>query len=363
MTHNDNKISREWANRPNDERFLSLESLHAAVSARKNRSRPLLAKEGQLFAIGTEEDQLFLDTVDGPAVFNNWSFGQIASQAGAPGRYLEKIPAGLAADCINYGLVSSQLGQKATDSLLLLEAQEEGASIPVLRASTSPSYGRIWDRQVVEAVINLNDRSGGRWVVPSASYSAQNPKRATTLYASDRDVFIFLCDPSNPIEVNGETLFRGFYTWNSEVGSATFGIATFLYRYICDNRIIWGQSQKSEFKIRHTGGAPERFADEATHVLNQYAESSAQEVVEKIHKAKQTELGHTDEALIEGIAKKGFTITQSKQIFSKAQEEEGGCRTVWDAALGITALAIEIPNTDMRIRLEAKAGRMLEEVC
>jgi hypothetical protein len=107
----------------------------------------------------------------------------------------------------------------------------------------------------------------GRWVIPAASYTTKNPKRATTLYASDRDVFIFLVDPKNPVEVNGEQLFRGFMTWNSEVGSAVFGLTTFLYRYVCDNRIIWGATDVQELRIRHTGGAPERFAYEGEKYL------------------------------------------------------------------------------------------------
>ncbi len=60
-----------------------------------------------------------------------------------------------------------------------------------------------------------------------------NPLRATTLYASDRDVFIFLVDDRNPISFEADgvkrNLFRGFMVWNSEVGSHRFGLMTFLY--------------------------------------------------------------------------------------------------------------------------------------
>ena len=95
-----------------------------------------------------------------------------------------------------------------------------------------------------------NVMNHGNWQVPAASYADANPKRATTLYGSDRDVFIFLVDPDNPIEHGEDTLFRGFYTWNSEVGAATFGLATFLYRFVCDNRIIWGAQDFKELRIQ-----------------------------------------------------------------------------------------------------------------
>ena len=52
-----------------------------------------------------------------------------------------------------------------------------------------------------------------------------------------------------------------------------FGIATFTYDYVCDNRIIWGQRNFRELKIRHTSGGPHRFVANAVPQLTAYAES------------------------------------------------------------------------------------------
>ena len=63
-------------------------------------------------------------------------------------------------------------------------------------------------------------------------------KETTTLYASDRDVFLFLVDDLNPIEAgllpdgSPDLYFRGFYCWNSEVGAKTLGIASFSLRAV-----------------------------------------------------------------------------------------------------------------------------------
>src|SRR3546814_12221054 len=82
-------------------------------------------------------------------------------------------------------------------------------------------------------------------------------KGTTTLYASDRDVFLFLVDDTNPIEAgrlpNGDPdpFFRGFYCWNSEVGSKTHGLATFYLRAVCLNRNIWGAEDFEEISIPH----------------------------------------------------------------------------------------------------------------
>lgn len=62
-------------------------------------------------------------------------------------------------------------------------------------------------------------------------------------YVSDRDVFLFFVDDTNPIEAgrlpNGEPnlYFRGFYCWNIEVGSKTLGIAALYQRAVCMNLI------------------------------------------------------------------------------------------------------------------------------
>ena len=91
---------------------------------------------------------------------------------------------------------------------------------------TGPDYGRIFDHELVEAVQKIAGNGTGdtRWKVPGVldwSTSIYNPnvditKDTTTLYASDRDVFLFLVDDLNPIEAgrlpNGEPdlFFRGF---------------------------------------------------------------------------------------------------------------------------------------------------------
>ena len=206
----------------------------------------------------------------------------------------------------------------------------------------------------------------GRWKVPAASYSHSSPKRATTLYASDRDVFIFLVDPDNPIEVGGDdVLFRGFYTWNSEVGSQVFGLSTFLYRYVCDNRMIWGATDVQEVRIRHTRGAPERFASEGANFLRRYAEESPKAIEAGILKAKEYEVpqGEKEGGGWESWLKdRGFTGTMAKAAVTTAQAEQGEARSLWDIINGITAHARSIPNTDDRVKLETQAGQLMRYV-
>lgn len=361
------RASEEWRSRPADERFLTLADLKASVRQRKKESWTAETSPDKLkvFVDGEKVGTRLYSRTLGREVElapTNFAFGQLAQYAKAPGSYLRQLPAELAAINLQWGLEHNPV----RDNVLVL-ARSNGDHH--LRAMTSDSYGRIWDAQVVEAVEKVNH--DGRWQIPAASYAASNPKRATTVYASDRDVFIFLVDPSHPIEINGDTLYRGFYTWNSEVGSTTFGLTTFLYRYICDNRIIWGASHIEEVRIRHTGGAPERFAYEGARYLRRYSEESTYQITDQIKKAQAYELPATERKTdandkTEGWGKwlksRGFTDALAKNIVAAAQAEQGETRSLWDIVQGVTAHARTIPHTDERVKVESLAGKLMQTV-
>jgi hypothetical protein len=356
MSQNLKTASVQWASRPDDERFLSLEELHTSVSNRRAESWTA-TPETTSIRVAANENQLSLEVFDPTRgerrelVPTNWAFNQLSQYAGAPAAYLRKLPAQLSAINLQWGLEKSPMRD---DALIL--ARSNGTN--ELRSMTSTSYGRIWDHQVVEAVQKVNH--DGRWQIPAASYTTTNPRRATTLYASDRDVFIFLVDPKNPIEVDGETLFRGFYTWNSEVGSSVFGLCTFLYRYVCDNRIIWGATDVRELRIRHIGGAPDRFAYEGQQFLSKYAEESTAGLIAGIKSAKAMAIPTgRDESVEQWLQGRGFTKAQAKGSYESAVAEEGRSRTIWDIVNGVTAYARSIPNTDARVELETKAGKLM----
>lgn len=357
------QVNKQWATRPDDQRFTSLAELKASVEQRKQECWTATPRTSALRVLPTEDDELGLEVYDPTRgeerllEMTNWSFGQLASYAGAPASYLRKLPTELAAINLQWGLEHNPVRD---DALVLGQTNGHDS----LRAMTSTSYGRIWDLQVVNSVERINQ--SGQWVIPSASYTSSNPKRATTLYASDRDVFIFLVDPSHPIEVNGETLYRGFITWNSEVGSAVFGLTTFLYRYVCDNRIVWGATDVKELRIRHTGGAPDRFAYEGSRYLQRYANESTAKLVSSIDAAQNFDItskllnpgkGDTVESWLQS---RGFTKAQAKASVDSANAEEGDSRSLWNIVNGITAHARSIPRTDERVDLETKAGKLME---
>lgn len=361
--------SRQWANRPDDERYLSLEDLAAAVKTRRDQSEEKGVALEHL-EVAPEDGEIVLKDGFEKAKMTNWTFSQLARRAGAPASYLRTLPAEFAVIPLMYSMTQAPRGD---GKVLITDTREKGGflgrqtlgGMRTARALTSPSYGRIWDHDVVESLQSRLDPTV--WMVPAASYTSSDPKRATTLYASDRDVFIFLVSPDHPIEVpgtnGGETMFRGFFAWNSETGSKTFGLSTFLYRYVCDNRIVWGAEQVTELRIRHTPSGPTRFMREAQPYLQNYLESGTTETVAAIQAAQDKEVGKNESEVVRWLTKnKGFTKTIAKAAAKAATEEPGNPRSVWNLVQGLTASARDTKHADTRVSIESKAGKLLQEV-
>jgi len=273
-------VSRQWFARPADERFLSLDALHEAVASRRDRSTEKRATTKDLRFKGPENptsseelNDLWIETGDGERAMTHWTFGQIAGLAKAPASYLRTLPSPLVADNLNYGL---RWNREKEEVKLYYDDTS-------MLAATGPDYGRIFDAEVVAAVQNIagNGTSDSRWKIPGRldwSTMMYDPMalvtpQSTTLYASDRDVFIFLVDDLNPIEIgrmpNGDPdyVFRGFYVSNSEVGRRSFVLAGFYLRGTCENRILWGVEGFQEVTMRHSKYAPDRFIEEIRPAL------------------------------------------------------------------------------------------------
>jgi len=353
------QASRQWASRPSDERFTSLYDMQRHFSGLKENSKELVLSSRRLMAV-PKDDNKGLVVVSNDNEYNptNWAFGQLAQLAEAPAGYLRSLPSPIAADCINYGL---QYKRDIEDVGVLLY---KNGGAPVLRAATGPRYGRIWNLDIVNGLVDrFGDGISGQFKVPGEfGKRVEVTKANTTLYAGDRDMFVFLADEDNRIEVpdrrdgKSGSLARGFFVWNSEVGSATFGVSTFLFDYVCCNRIVWGAKDYAELTIRHTASAPDKFFEEITPALTRYARSSTASITKAVEAARAARIDDVDVFL-----KNRFGNRVVASIKEAHQADEGRpIETLWDAATGITAYARNIEYQDRRVEIEREAGKVLD---
>ena len=367
------RVSSEWFSRPADERYLSLSQLFAAVRGRAERSMTRTAESAAIRVEANRDDSerlaLMLPGNDVPLVPTHWSFGQLASLVRAPATYLRQLPAPLAGINLQYGLTSNR-------AELVKTLEVENGRVE-LRAVTGPDYGRIYELVAAVQRIAGNGASDARWKVPGVldwSTGVYNPrvdatKDSTTLYASDRDVFLFLVDDLNPIEAgrlpdgSPDLYFRGFYCWNSEVGAKTLGIASFYLRAVCQNRNLWGVEEFEEITIRHSKFAASRFAHEAAPALTRFANSSPMPFVNGIKSARERIVARTDEQRTDFLRKRGFSKSETAKIIETVLAEAGRKpESIFDFVQGITAVARDKPHQDARLDLETRAKRLLDRV-
>ena len=369
------RVSSEWFSRPADERYLSLSELFASVKTRSDRSRTRTVESAAVRVEASREDAEHLSLVlpgsPDPVSPTHWSFGQLASLVGAPAAYLRQLPAPLAGINLQYGLTSHRAEQVKT-----LESEDGRVE---LRAVTGPDYGRIYDHELVGAVMRIAGNGTGdtRWKVPGVldwSTGVYNPRvdvsqDTTTLYASDRDIFLFLVDDLNPIEAgrlpdgSPDLYFRGFYCWNSEVGAKTLGMASFYLRAVCQNRNLWGVEDFEEITIRHSKYAASRFAYEAAPALTRFANSSPAPFVNGIKAARAQIVARSDEDRSDFLRKRGFSKGETTKIIETVLAEEGHPpSSIFDFVQGITAVARDKSHQDARLDLEGRAKRLLDRV-
>lgn len=355
------QASRQWATRPEEERFTSLNAMAAHFHAQRAISRAAVVSSRHLRAVPDGADGLMIEGPSGHGFApTNWAFGQAAQLVGAPAAYLRTLPAPVAADCLNYGF---EVERDAMDVGVLLTKNGDAT----MRAMTGPRYGRIWNGDVVDA---LRDRFGdgvtGDFRVPGIFGQQLDVVTSanTTLYAGDRDMFVFLADEQNRIELPGRrdgqtgTLARGFFVSNSEVGAGTLRVKTFLFDYVCANRIVWGAHELEEIAIRHTASAPDRFVEEVAPALLAYSQASAGSVERVLRSAQAAKIDKVDKFLANRFGPRVAARVQHAHMLDEGRPIE----TVWDAVTGATAYARSIPWTAERVEFETTAGDLLDMV-
>ncbi len=355
------QASHEWASRPEDQRFTSLDAMLDKMTYVRERSRSVVVSSRVIEAHPMDDHKgLQITGPNGHAYSpTNWSFGQLAQLAEAPAGFLRTLPAEIAADCINFGLRFKR-GPEDVGVLLYKDGE------PIMRAATGPAYGRIWNADIVKSLVNhVGDGINGQWRVPGEfGKVVEITKDNTTLYASDRDMFVFLADEDHRIEMpnrrNGQpgSLARGFFVWNSEVGKTKMGIATFLFDYVCCNRIVWGAEGYKEIGIRHTASAPDKWLEQVEPALIEYSRSSESSTLDLIKSAQAKKIDDLDAFLNARFGKR--EVVAIKQTH---QDEEGRpIESLWDATTAVTAYARQIPHQDQRVEMEREGGNILSLV-
>ena len=216
---------REWARRPPDERFASVEALWDTARARRTRTeeRDIATVDLRTEAVAT--DALALHEASGrSAAMTHWSFEQLATIAGAPPKYLRTLPAAIASSAINHGLRRQRRDQQ--------QLFVDRTAPWTVHAITSSRYARVHHDELATRVLDLMVQHPA-WHLPlgykDGAFGAERVPSGA--YLGDRDMFLFLVDGNrdldDPTDRSNAGLFRGFILRNSDVGAAALTLDVF----------------------------------------------------------------------------------------------------------------------------------------
>jgi hypothetical protein len=355
---------RQWATRPQDQRFQSFDALYDAVAARAERSFHHDTDLTGLVIQPTNNGDIQISR-DGrkPASMTNWSFNQLARLTNSPVEFLRSLRPETAATVLNERIIQTAARRDPTEQKIQVFYEGHNENSATVRAFTSVDYGRALDRDYLN-LIRTPIQAGG-WQLPLGYENGKwgAPMVPSGAYAGDRDMFLFMVDYSRPIEVRGETLFRGFFTWNSEVGSKSWAFMAFLFRACCGNNIVWGAQDINLVRIYHRGeNTMNRIDRAADKALVEYSNQNTAREVSVISAAMDKNVASNDAEAVTWLRNAGFAKGVSEAAVGAANKEEGGAGTLWQLVQGLTAYARSIPHTDSRNELERDAGKLLELV-
>ena len=369
---------RQWVTRPADERFWDLKSLHDFSQTIRDRSDTTDTGLDTLKIVATGNDDLLLTRGGGKLEFTNWSFMQFCKRLSAPSGYLETLPATLAANCLNAGL--EKVSKEKGVSLLHYKNGSHR-----LRALTGVGYSRIWNSDITPRLLRLSEdgwrappsRTGGakgeesRPATEADCMGASfiNPGDMISpggLYASDRDMFVFLVDTKHVInDGSKDGLYRGFFCSNSEVGDKSFVLTCFKFRGTCGNHIIHGGDIQREIRIRHVGDADDRAFSGIRAQLLEYAASSVADEEQAIVRAKNFIIGaDKDEVLdklfgIKVATRQVLGAAWDRAIKNATVDEDGSPDSAWGFTQALTRYSQTIPYADMRNELDRAGAKVL----
>ncbi len=356
--------SEQLVSRPSDECYADFPALLDYLRKRDVDSTEVAVRR-QHFAAEPQDGRLVIGTNRQQFELNDWSFKQVCQLSGADPEFINRLPARLAADALNV----TRRWYKDDEARLL--TSQDGFYPPVARALYSKRYACVPDLTVAELV--QREATG---FVPAGQVAGRHvgmpPVRpeASGLYASNRDMFLFLADEENPVEWRPENggpraaFYRFLIAANSEVAARKLVYLMGIMEGICGNHLIWGAREVLAVERRHVGD-PAKILEalrQAIAVLRD--RGTLHQDLRALEAARTTTFAEDQEKAVERL----FPRYVTKAIAARAVESAIADfhaplpLSVWNVVRGLTRVSQEIPYEDRRMEVDQVAGKLLAGV-
>jgi hypothetical protein len=388
--------SHQWANRPDDERFETVQEMHDACLSYARSAKTAVVSYDQL-RVEADDGELFLAGKQTRAAFTHFAFGQLCQKSKVPADFVRSLPATLAGQVVNHKLKATAEDHNS-DAKILFHSNGNF----VVRALTSELYDRIWNHEVLSRAVLPMGEEG--WRVPPARPSPQSKRgvrKATKadilpnqedfglsvkvgdeiapagLYASDHDMFVFLVNPERSLDIGGRALMRGMFIRNSEVGDGALVVDWFDMDNVCGNHICWGVSNHNNIRVKHIT-AKDRAGrnDTLKRALKRFEIACTrydEDLLTReklVKRAMKHEIASDKESVVDFIfsfarAKTLPALTKSRidSAYDLALEHRdwyGPPNTLWGMVSGLTEHSQKAKYADVRHEIDMAAGKLLQ---
>ncbi len=380
------QASQQWMTRPSDQRFWDVAEMRQRCKDYADSSEVITETADRLTfeADITGEVYLHCDAIREPVRMTYHGFSQVCTQIGAPPSYLRSLGnPSLTADCLNHG--HRRIAPLERDLLV-----DWSSGRPLLRAQTSQRYSRLWNYEIAQQLHSL-ERHG--WRVPPArpvwgdttghrvrtamdsdiiDFGVESPLSVKVgdditpsgLYASDHDMFAFMVNPDTRIDDGSDGgLMRGFFLWNSEIGTKSIGATSFLLRTVCGNHIVWGAEEVFTLRMVHTGDVMEKL-QALIGELGLRVQRSAEQDERRIKELQTTAIGASGEEVVDFLQSKRLLSRKKAaaafEVGEQFREIDGDPTTFYGMANAITRYSQSWgAHADERAAMDDVAGKLI----
>lgn len=269
------------------------------------------------------------------ASMTDLSFGQLCGRLGVPAGYAKRIPAHLAAQCLNHDL--QRLAGENRPPKFLIRMKGE-----VCRAFLSDQYSPVGNTEVLEIVERFG--RGFRHAVRQVHFD----ERGIWLKLLVEDLEV--PDPTRkdmPLKV-------GVMVGNSEVGTRSLTVEPFVYRKACTNDLV--VQQESSVSVRHVHLKAAEIRYRVTTAVNG-AIKSGSGLLDAFAQSRELRVEDPAEVIRQLAARRAMPSKLHDEV-RLAHAAEGSERNAFAVINAFTQAARTLEGDD-RVDLERYAGELL----
>lgn len=366
--------NKQWMTRPDEQRFWSIAELreHSSRVQSECSEHSLAWRDMRLETAGSEIAIVGRSNV--PAALTHWSFQNLAEYAGAPAEYLRSLSPETAVQALRENITANR-PEGSANVLIRANGTTE------VRGIASERYVRLWDSEFLEFsefLVANGWKVPPAWAVRDASrtkiaeagdtFSGSRVKVGDKIgpagvYASDRDFFVFLVDPTKVLETpHGRPMMKGVIFQNSEVRAGACKATGFLFDEVCGNHNLFGASEVFEMAFRHVGDVQSKLVAGFTS-LQTFALGNMDAEREIIDVAAKARIAEDPKDVVDVMFAKrsiGVPLKTLRAAFEVAQTGAyGDPRSPWAMSQAITQLSQGAKFTADRTAMDRAATKVL----